>query len=292
MLFEFLYFIPDRTRSGRVHVDPYDPLEATVRRMEATRLTSSPLLRDLEADAAAIARRIAVSGDPSVPDPSARQLGDRTMLVSLETDSVEEAFNDLVQLAIDADVGLAELSSAQVYLHGDDSVEVSLEMTELSVPWTSPAALRSYVHRTNPANVWDWVPARDSRLAETGYLDEFLLLTRHPRADRFIQTHLDQRTGAWVIEVAEEGRRYTTRRRGEEEVTAVLHRWLFRGMAVLDDGPWRSTAGTDGVPRRDGFGRFIADPALDEGDDGDSDDGGRHDDAPSPTPPPTPVLVG
>lgn len=290
MLCEFLYFIPDHTVSGRVRVDPEHPLEALIQRMEADHCTVSPLLQDIEEDAVAIARHLAVR-DPSVPDPSVRQLGDRTMLLSFETEDIGAAFDLLVQLAIDARTGLAELSSAEIYLHGDDDRIVSLETTDFFVPWTSPASLRSFVHRTNPANVGDWEHERDSRFVETGYLDEFLLLFRFPRTDRFIQTYFDAPAGTWVVEASEEGRRWMTRYEDEESVAEVLRAWFFRGMVVLDFGRWRSVEGDCGVSGRDDSGKYVVDPALleDEDDDGDSGDD-WNDDAHNPTP--SPVLIG
>lgn len=281
MLFEFLYFIPDRTATGEIHVHPHDPVEEVVRRMEDPVLTRSELLGSLREDALAIARRVSVDTDPSVPEPSVDEVGDRTMLVSLETEQEEDAIDHLVQLAIDADVALAELTSAGVYLYGDDCSSVMYRTSDMDIPWTSRAALPSLVHRTNPANVWDWVPARDSRFTETGHADEFLTLIRRRHPDEFIQTFLDPRNGAWIVEVGRRSRIVQQRFELEKDVVAVLDRWLTTGGRVTDDY-WCPISPDTELPRRDSSGRFIADPqAAWESQDWDDDDD-RNDDAPVP----------
>ncbi len=278
MLFEFLYFIPDRTVTGGIHVNPHDPVEEVVRRMEDPVLIRSELLSALREDALAIARRLTVGSDPSVPEPTVEEMGDRTLLVSVETEREEEAIDDLVQLAIDADVALAELTSAEVYLYGDDCSSVMFRTADMEVPWTSRAAVPALVHRTNPANLWDWVPARDSRYAETGYADDFLVLIRRRHPDQFIQTFLDPRNGAWIVEVGERGHLLQQRFELEKDVAAIMDRWLTHKERVTDDF-WCPISARTELPRRDVSGRFIADPAASCEDWGDDD---FRDDAPVP----------
>lgn len=54
--------------------------------------------------------------------------------------------------------------------------------------WVSLASVRSFMHRTNLANIWGWIPERDSQCSATGCLDEEL----------FIHTYFDHPTGWWV----------------------------------------------------------------------------------------------
>lgn len=288
MRFDFIFFIPERDRDGAIYVDPIAPLDQVIERMESPRCVPDETLQGLVEDVLAISQRIATKGNYSLPEPQVQLLGERTLLGTLECHDIESAFGDLVQLAIDVDVGLAELTSAEVYLFGDDSNHISLDTTFHSLPWASPASLRSFVHRTNLANVWDWIPERDSQWAETGYLDEFLLLTRFPREDRFIQTYFDHPTGWWVIEAHEESTRYTTFIPDEDAVADIMLVWYESGLGPLFElASWRTTLGEARVTGRDGTGRFLSHPDLEDwegDDDSDDDDGGTEVDPQIPTP--------
>jgi len=245
MRLDFVYHIPDRSPVGRVIVDPVDPLEQVIRRMEAPTRTLSGALLDLAEDAWAIADHIATTDDPSLPGPEVSQLGDRTMLLSFHCDDLELAFGDTIQLALDADVALAELASGEIYVFGDDDRRASLATADHEVPWTSPASLASYVHRTNPANRGD-VPADP---AESGYLGHFLLLARRNRPDRFLQTYLDPVRNCWVVEVADDGTRWVARYRHERTVAFLAVRWFHRGIApVLAHGWWSEATDDGGIP--------------------------------------------
>jgi len=245
MRLDFVYHIPDRSPVGRVIVDPVDPLEQVIRRMEAPTRTLSATLLDLAEDAWAIADRIATTDDPSLPGPEVSQLGDRTMLLSFHCDDLELAFGDTIQLALDADVALAELASGEIYVFGDDDRKASLATADHEVPWTSPASLASYVHWTNPANRGD-VPADP---AESGYLGHFLLLARRNRPDRFLQTYLDPVRNCWVVEVADDGTRWVARYRHERTVAFLAVRWFHRGIApVLAHGWWSEATDDGGIP--------------------------------------------
>lgn len=271
MRLDFVYHIPDRSPVGRVIVDPVDPLEQVIRRMEAPTRTLSATLLDLAEDAWAIADRIATTDDPSLPGPEVTQLGDRTMLLSFHCDDLELAFGGTIQLALDADVALAELASGEIYVFGDDDRRASLVTADHEVPWTSPASLASYVHRTNPANRGDVHVG----LSETGCLRDFLLLARRNRPDRFLQTYLDPVRNCWVVEVADDGTRWVARYRHERTVAFLAVRWFHRGIApVLAHGWWSEATDDGGIPGRDAFGQFLSAPLPEQ----DLDDGGDDDD--------------
>ena len=271
MRLEFVYFIPDRSPVGRVLVDPVDPLAQLIRRVEHPTRTLSGALIDLAEDAWAIADRIATSDDPSLPGPEVSQLGDRTMLLSFHCDDLELAFGDTIQLAIDADVGLAELASGEIYVFGDDDRKASLYTADHEVPWTSPASLASFVHRVNPAHHDVGGSGTDD-----GYLEHFLLLVRQNRPDRFLQAYVDQTRNCWVVEVADDGTRWVARYRHQRTVAYLAVRWFHRGIApVLAHGWWSKALDDGGIPGRDTFGRFLGAslPEQDLDDGGDDDDG-------------------